>query len=91
MYLNVPMAYAALGLAVFQLPFIVNLFLSAFAGRVASTNPWEATTLEWSAAPTPPKPHGNFEKPPRVFRSPYEYSVPGAATEFVGQGDDEHH
>ncbi len=89
LYLNVPMAYAALGLAIFQLPFIVNLFLSAFAGRVASTNPWEATTLEWSAAPTPPKPHGNFEKQPRVFRSPYEYSVPGTTTEFVGQGDDD--
>ncbi len=91
LYLNVPMAYAALGLAVFQLPFIVNLFLSAVAGRVASANPWEATTLEWSATSTTPKAHGNFERPPRVFRSPYDYGVPGAATDFVGQGDDEQH
>ena len=89
LYLNVPMAYAALGLAVFQLPFFVNLFLSAFAGRHANANPWEATTLEWSSAPAPPKAHGNFERQPRVFRPPYEYSLPGASTEFVGQGDDD--
>ena len=91
LYLNVPMAYAALGLAIFQLPFIVNLFLSAVAGRVASTNPWQATTFEWSATSTTPHAHGNFERPPRVFRSPYEYGVPGTTTEFVGQGDDEQH
>ena len=38
-------------------------------------NPWDATTLEWQT-PTPP-PHGNFAKPPEVYRGPYEYSVPG--------------
>ena len=38
--------------------FLVNFVWSLFAGRVASANPWEATTLEWTA-PSPP-PHGNF-------------------------------
>jgi cytochrome c oxidase subunit 1 len=50
---------------------------------VTSDNPWEATTLEWQT-PTPP-PHGNFAKPPEVYRGPYEYSVPGHARDFTPQ------
>ena len=46
-------------------------------------NPWQAKTIEW-AAPSPP-PHGNFLEPPQAYRGPYEYSVPGAATDFVPQ------
>jgi cytochrome c oxidase subunit I len=82
--LNVPMSYAALALAFFQLFFIVNLVWSIRAGRTAGDNPWESTTLEWSA-PTPPRAHGNFDRVPRVVRDPYEYSVPGAATGFLPQ------
>jgi cytochrome c oxidase subunit 1 len=82
--LNVPMSYAALALAFFQLFFIVNLVRSIRAGRTAGDNPWESTTLEWSA-PTPPRAHGNFDRVPRVVRDPYEYSVPGAATGFLPQ------
>jgi cytochrome c oxidase subunit 1 len=66
-----------------QIPFVINFFMSLFAGRKAKDNPWEATTLEW-ATPTPP-PHGNFPVPPRVYRGPYEYSVPGAKTDFLPQ------
>jgi len=88
LFLNVPMAYAAIALAIFQLPFVVNFVYSAWAGPLATANPWQATTLEWSATSTPPKADGNFERPPRVFRGPYEYSVPGRAADFVGQGDD---
>ena len=83
--LNVPMVYAAIGLALFQIFFLVNLVLSIRAGRVADTNPWEATTLEWAATSTPPRAHGNFERPPRVFRDPYDYSVPGATAGFLPQ------
>jgi len=83
-YLNVPMAYAAFGLAFFQLFFVVNLFMSIRGGAVASANPWEATTIEW-ATPTPPKAHGNFDRPPRAVRDPYEYSVPGEAVDFSPQ------
>jgi len=50
---------------------------------VTSDNPWNATTLEWSA-PTPP-PHGNFLTEPVVYRGPYEYSVPGALKDYSPQ------
>jgi cytochrome c oxidase subunit 1 len=89
LYLNVPMSWAAFVLGVFQVLFVVNLFMSLKTGRVAGTNPWESTTLEW-ATPTPPVAHGNFVHPPRAFRDPYEYSVPGAPNDFLPQnvGDD---
>ena len=62
-------------LGVAQIPFIINFFMSIFAGKkVESDNPWQATTLEW-ATPTPP-PHGNFATEPSVYRGPYEYSHP---------------
>jgi cytochrome c oxidase subunit 1 len=87
LYLNVPMSWAGFILAAFQVLFIVNIFGSLRFGRAANTNPWQSTTLEW-ATPTPPVPHGNFAQPPRAFRSPYEYSVPGAETDFLPQGED---
>lgn len=71
-----------LGLA--QLPFFINFFMSIFKGEKVNDNPWEATTLEWTAAPSPP-PHGNFPEIPVVYRGPYEYSVPGAAKDFMPQ------
>jgi len=70
-----------LGLA--QIPFIINFFISRFAGKKVSKNPWQATTLEW-LAPSPP-PHGNFETVPVVYRGPYEYSVPGESEDFHPQ------
>jgi cytochrome c oxidase subunit 1 len=82
---QVGMSYAAWALALFQLPFIWNVFASLKFGRVADANPWHATTLEWTAAPTPPIAHGNFETIPAVYRPAYEYSVPGAADDFVPQ------
>jgi cytochrome c oxidase subunit 1 len=84
LYLNVPMSWAAFALALFQIPFVLNLFMSARTGRVAAANPWDATTLEW-ATPTPPRAHGNFDEPPRAHRDPYEYSLPGASADFVPQ------
>ena len=83
-HLNVLMSYAAWIMAIFQLPFIVNIVWSLFKKEKSQTdNPWEATTLEW-ATPTPP-PHGNFTKTPVVYRGPYEYSLPGAAKDFTPQ------
>ena len=81
--LNVGMSWAAWGLAVFQLFFIVNFFGSLRFGRRADVNPWEATTIEW-AAPSPP-PHGNFRVAPEAHRGPYEYSVPGPKKDFTPQ------
>ena len=85
--LNIPMSHAAWALAVFQIFFIVNLFGSLKFGRPAAANPWNATTLEWTATSSPPLAHGNFEAIPRVHRGPYEYSVPGAATDFTPQNE----
>jgi cytochrome c oxidase subunit 1 len=83
--LNVPMSYAAVALGIFQIPFIINLVWSVWGGKAAGANPWEATTLEWTAAPTPPIAHGNFDRPVRVVRDPYEYSAPGAEAGFLPQ------
>jgi cytochrome c oxidase subunit I len=76
--LNVTMSMAAFGLAFFQLFFVVNLFVSLRSGRAAGTNPWQATTLEWST-----------ESTVRAYRDPYVYSLPGAAADFVPQGQQE--
>ncbi|MBI3549531.1 MAG: cbb3-type cytochrome c oxidase subunit I [Elusimicrobia bacterium] len=71
--LNVVSSVFAWLLFLAQLPFIWNFFRSIWHGEKVGDNPWEATTLEW-ACPSPP-PHGNFEKPPKVYRGPYEYNV----------------
>jgi cytochrome c oxidase subunit 1 len=69
-----------------QFIFVINLFWSIKKGAKAADNPWEATTLEWTTA-TPP-PHDNFGgKIPVVNHGPYEYSVPGAAKDYVMQTD----
>jgi len=66
-----------------QLVFLWNFFWSLRRGRVVTEdNPWQASTLEWTA-PTPP-PHGNWPGPlPVVYRGPYEYG-PGE-TDFRPQ------
>jgi cytochrome c oxidase subunit I len=85
-YSNITISHAAWALGLSQLPFIINFFWSIRKGKLAaSDNPWEATTLEWQA-PTPP-PHGNFVKVPHVYRGPYEYSVPGHASDFTPQNE----
>jgi cytochrome c oxidase subunit 1 len=85
---NVHILWAAVGLGVAQIPFIINFFWSLRNGRrITSDNPWDSTTLEWQT-PTPP-PHGNFDKAPEVHRGPYEYSVPGHARDFTPQNEPE--
>ncbi len=73
-------------LFLFQLPFIYNFFKSMWHGEISEENPWQATTLEW-ACPSPP-PHGNFAKTPRVYRGPYEYSLPGHKTDWFPQNEE---
>ena len=84
---NEVMSIGAWSLAVFQLPFFINFFWTLFKKRkaVAEANPWDATTLEWSATSSPPLAHGNFETVPHVYRGPYEYSVPGHEKDFTPQ------
>ncbi len=67
-----------------QLVFLWNFFWSLKFGEKASINPWNATTLEWTTASPPPLDNfgGNY---PSVYRGPYEFSVPGAASDFIMQ------
>lgn len=78
--------WAALVTASAQLLFLWNFLWSLWRGEKAERNPWRATTLEWITASPPPQ--GNFgEQPPRVYRGPYEFSVPGAPQDFVMQNE----
>jgi cytochrome c oxidase subunit 1 len=86
MWLHKPILMGAMCLGLAQIPFIINVFWSIKHGEPAKNdNPWDATTLDWQT-PTPP-PHGNFKHAPQVYRGPYEYSVPGHATDFTPQNE----
>jgi cytochrome c oxidase subunit 1 len=78
-----------------QLLFVFNFFYSIFKGRrVTTTNPWEATTLEWT---TPINPgHGNWPgEIPEVHRWAYDYGKDGRdfipQTEPIGPNESKHH
>jgi cytochrome c oxidase subunit 1 len=82
--LNLVTSAGAFLLALAQVPFVINFFMSMFRGAKSDNrNPWQGTTLEWMC-PTPP-PHGNFDREPVAYRGPYEYSVPGADQDFTPQ------
>jgi cytochrome c oxidase subunit 1 len=88
-HLNEFMSVCAWLLGIAQIPFVVNFFWSMKKGKPVAENHWEATTLEWSAAPSPPRRHGNFDTVPRVHRGPYEYSVPGSKRDFTPQDEEQ--
>ena len=79
---------AALITGAAQLIFLYNLIHSRFWGKPAPDNPWEATSLEWSAA-TPP-PFDNFGgKHPVVYHDPYQYGVQSSVGDYVMQASPE--
>ena len=83
--LNISITIAALVVGAVQIVFLYNLVWSYFKGKPAGSNPWNATTLEWQTADTPPQ-HGNFGATlPVVYRWAYDYSVPGAEQDFIPQ------
>src|SRR2546428_10686545 len=82
---NSPISWAAWIMGLAQIPFIINFFWSIKHGKRVNDNPWEATTLEWTA-PSPP-PHGNFVTTPIAYRGPYEYSLPGRDKDFTMQNE----
>ncbi len=88
LWLNEVMSVSAWCLGLSQIPFIINFFWSMAKGKRVADNHWEATTLEWAAAPSPPIPHGNFAHVPTVVRGPYEYSVPEAPAAYLTQNGD---
>jgi cytochrome c oxidase subunit 1 len=65
---------ALLVMLVFQVVFLFNFFTSMFKGEKAPMNPWDSSTLEWTAASPPP--HGNWPVLPTCYRGPYEYAHP---------------
>ena len=95
MDLNVIITVFAIFAAVGQLLFLFNFFYSIFRGPKAPQNPWNSNTLEWT---TPVEHmHGNWPgELPTVHRWPYDYSKPGADTDFIPQnvplaeGEEEH-
>jgi len=87
LYLNEVMSVSAWLLGMTQIFFIVNMIISLLSKKTGEDNPWQATTLDWSATTSPPLGHGNFEVVPTVYRGPYEYSVPGADKDFTPQNE----
>src|SRR5215471_6587250 len=86
-YLNVFITTAALIVGASQVIFFYNMISSYFYGEKAPSNPWRATTLEWQTPETPAA-HGNWgPKLPVVYRWAYDYSVPGAARDFIPQNE----
>ncbi|MDP7037204.1 MAG: cbb3-type cytochrome c oxidase subunit I [Candidatus Marinimicrobia bacterium] len=84
---NEVMSYSAWFLGLAQIPFIINFIMTIMKkkNKNAERNPWKATTIEWTAAPSPPIAHGNFDKELTVYRGPCEYSVPGAEKDYSPQ------
>jgi cytochrome c oxidase subunit 1 len=83
--LNAFISIAAFIVGFAQVVFLFNLVWSYFRGEKAERNPWKATTLEWQTPEMPPG-HGNFGKSlPLVYRWAYDYSVPGAADDYLPQ------
>jgi cytochrome c oxidase subunit 1 len=84
-------SYSAFLLALFQVPFIINFFYSILAGKKASDNPWEVTTLDWTHTSSPPVYH-NFDVVPTVVRGPHEFANPDVkkqlGKDWVGQAED---
>ncbi|HTF25183.1 MAG TPA: cbb3-type cytochrome c oxidase subunit I [Candidatus Limnocylindria bacterium] len=65
--------------------FLINFLWSLFRGEKAEeSNPWGATTLEWSV-PSPPPLDDFGLSDPVVYRGAYEFSVLDVAEDFVPQ------
>ncbi|MFZ4645839.1 MAG: cytochrome c oxidase subunit I [Gemmataceae bacterium] len=72
--LNLFSTAGALVLGVGYIMPIFYLTYAAFFGKKASSNPWGATTLDWTHTESLPSPH-NFESTPVVTSDPYDYRV----------------
>ncbi|MBY0435522.1 MAG: cbb3-type cytochrome c oxidase subunit I [Cyclobacteriaceae bacterium] len=82
--LNMLVSVAAILTLSAQFIFLFNFFHSIFRGRLASANPWQSTTLEWTTPRNPQ--HGNWPgEIPTVYRWPYDYSKPGAKEDYIPQ------
>jgi cytochrome c oxidase subunit I len=81
---NTFITWAAITAAVAQIAFLYNFIHSIFWGKKSPQNPWNSTTLEWTAPIE--HMHGNWPgEIPTVYRWPYDYSKPGHDTDFIPQ------
>ena len=81
---NTFITWAAITAAIAQLAFIYNFIHTIFWGKKSPQNPWNSTTLEWTAPIE--HLHGNWPgEIPTVYRWPYDYSKPGHDTDFIPQ------
>lgn len=74
-----------------QMIFVWNVVKTLLGrARVAAANPWEVTTLEWTATSSPP-PFHNFDRIPFVVRGPHELGNPEVrrltGRDFAGQAE----
>lgn len=85
---NVVMTVFAIIAVSAQVLFLYNFFHSIFFGKIGPRNPWNASTLEWTADVK--HIHGNWSGPiPEVHRWPYDYSkLNKDETDYVIPGQD---
>ncbi len=86
--INVVMSIFAIITIAVQVVFLYNFIHSIFYGKMASKNPWKATTLEWTTELK--HIHGNWDGPiPHVYRWAYDYSkLNKDETDYVIPGQD---
>jgi len=58
-------------MALSNLPFLINVVMSAFNGAPAGDNPWNALTPEWLTSSPPPV--ENWVGEPPLVHEPYGY------------------
>ncbi len=86
--INVVMSIFAIMTISVQVIFLYNFIHSMYYGKIGPKNPWNATTLEWTAEVK--HIHGNWDGPiPHVHRWSYDYSkLNKDETDFVIPGQD---
>ncbi|MBP9673908.1 MAG: cbb3-type cytochrome c oxidase subunit I, partial [Bacteriovoracaceae bacterium] len=72
--LNMFVTYSAIFMGFSQIFFLINFIRSMKSGPVASPNPWEVGTLEWTIPS--PAPYYNFKEIPTVKCGPHELGNP---------------
>jgi cytochrome c oxidase subunit I len=84
--LNQFITWAAIFLATAQLVFLFNLFRSLRKGQLATSNPWQATTLEWNPAMNHFTPSPASDTPAiTVHRAPCHYQSTELGETFLPQ------
>jgi cytochrome c oxidase subunit 1 len=66
-------------IAISVLIFLINMFISARKGEIATGNLWESRSMEWQI-PSPSPVH-NYEHGLKIVGEPYDYGLAG--TKYV--------